>query len=59
MITILMIMDLVAREGVEDMKSPFMRYRCRVVFDSYVSLSLRIPYKIETMIHKLIKPVSI
>ena len=55
----IVVVDQMIREGLENTRLLFIRYSRKMVFDSLVSLNLYMPYKIETMVHELIKLVRI
>lgn len=55
--TIQMIIDLVANEGVEE--NHCLRDSHKRVLDSSISHSSRIPHRIGTMMHKLVEPTRI
>ena len=59
MVVLLMVIDLIIMEEVKDRRSLFMRYGHKVVFNSLVSPSLRMPHKIGIMVHELVESVRI
>ena len=58
MILVVVAMDLTIREELEDRKPPFMRHNHRVIFDSPVSLNLRMSHRIGIMVDESIETVG-
>ena len=58
MILVVVAMDLMIREELEDKRPPFMRHSHRVIFDSPVSLSLRMSHRIGIMVDESVEIVG-
>lgn len=52
----LMVLDLVVRKGMEDRRLRYMRCSRRMVFDSLMSSSLCMLYRIRIIVHELVEP---